>query len=92
MLTCFLAAGCVKMACAVTTNIPNGKRVGSYNPINLGIEHTFKINNKNDIKVRFDVVNVFDEVYELRSGSGVGVFAPQYGPRRGYYGGVTYDF
>ena len=73
-------------------NIPNGKRVGSYNPINMGIEHTFKLNNKNDIKIRFDVVNVFDEVYELRSGSGVGVGAPQFGPRRGYYGGVTYDF
>ena len=74
------------------TNVPNGKRVGSYNPINLGIEHTFKINDKNDIKVRFDVVNVFDEIYELRSGSGVGVGAPQFGPRRGFYGGVTYDF
>ena len=73
-------------------NIPNGKRVGAYNPVNLGIEHTFKINNKNDIKARFDVVNVFDEVYELRSGSGVGVGAPQFGPRRGFYGGLTYDF
>ena len=73
-------------------NIPNGKRVGSYNPINIGIEHTFKLNSKNDIKVRFDIVNVFDEVYELRSGSGVGVFAPSYGPRRGYYGGMTWDF
>ncbi len=71
---------------------PNGKRVGSYNPINMGIEHTFKINDKNDIKVRFGVVNVFDEVYELRNGTGVGVGAPQFGPRRGYYGGVTYDF
>jgi len=75
-----------------TTLIPNGKRVGSYNPINVGIEHTFKINNKNDIKVRFDVVNVFDEVYELRNGTGVGVAAPSFGPRRGYYGGVTVDF
>jgi outer membrane receptor protein involved in Fe transport len=71
---------------------PNGKRVGAYNPINMGIEHTFKLNDKNDIKVRFDVVNVFDEVYELRNGTGVGVGAPQFGPRRGYYGGVTYDF
>jgi len=71
---------------------PNSKRVGSYNPINLGLEHTFKINANHDIKIRFDVVNIFDEVYELRSGSGVGVFAPSYGPRRGFYGGVTYDF
>jgi hypothetical protein len=24
-------------------------------------------------------------IYELRDGSGIGVFAPQYGPRRGYF-------
>lgn len=30
--------------------------------------------------VRFDVVNVFDTVYVLRDGSGIGAFAPQYGP------------
>lgn len=29
--------------------------------------------------VRLDVVNLFDEVYQIRSGSGIGVFAPQYG-------------
>jgi outer membrane receptor protein involved in Fe transport len=75
-----------------SVNHPNDKRVGSYNPINIGVEHTFKINEKNDIKVRFDVVNVFDQVYDLRNGTGVGVAAPSFGPRRGYYGGVTYDF
>ncbi len=37
--------------------------------------------------LRFDVVNVFDTVYEIRDGSGIGVFAPQYGPRRGFFGG-----
>jgi len=75
-----------------TGGTPNNKRVGSYNPVNLGLEHTFKINDKNDIKIRFDVVNVFDEVYELRNGTGVGVAAPQFGPRRGYYGGISMDF
>ena len=38
--------------------------------------------------VRFDVVNVFDTVYELRDGSGIGVFASQYGPRRGFFVGI----
>jgi hypothetical protein len=33
--------------------------------------------------VRFDVVNLFDTVYQIRSGSGIGVFAAQYGPRIG---------
>jgi hypothetical protein len=27
--------------------------------------------------VRFDVVNLFDTVYFIRNGSGIGVFAPQ---------------
>jgi hypothetical protein len=42
--------------------------------------------------VRFDVVNAFDKIIELRNGSGVGVFAPQYGPRRGFFGGITKEF
>jgi hypothetical protein len=28
-------------------------------------------------------VNVFDAIYEIRSDSGIGVFAPQFGQRRG---------
>ncbi len=42
--------------------------------------------------VRFDVVNVFDTVYEIRDGSGIGVFAPQYGPRREFFLGVSKKF
>jgi outer membrane receptor for ferrienterochelin and colicins len=44
------------------------------------------------VKVRFDVVNVFDENYQLRDGSGIGVGAPQFGARRGFFLGVAYDF
>ena len=47
---------------------------------------------KQAIKVRFDVVNLFDKIYELRDGSGIGVGAPQFGQRRGFYGTVAYDF
>jgi hypothetical protein len=32
-------------------------------------------------------VNVFDTVYLIRDGSGIGVFAPQNGPRRGFFAG-----
>ena len=39
--------------------------------------------------VRFDVVNVLDTVYAIRNGSGIGVFAPQFGPRRAYFVGVS---
>ena len=37
------------------------------------------------ITLRFDVVNLFDKTYELRDGSGIGVFAPQFGARRGFF-------
>jgi outer membrane receptor protein involved in Fe transport len=42
--------------------------------------------------VRFDVVNLFDSIYFIRDGSGIGVFAPQYGPRRGYFAGISKKF
>ena len=44
------------------------------------------------LTVRFDVINLADKVYEIRSGSGIGVFAPQYGARRGFFGGVAWAF
>ena len=39
--------------------------------------------------MRFDVVNVTDNIYEIRNGTGIGVFAPQFGPRRGYFLGLS---
>jgi outer membrane receptor protein involved in Fe transport len=41
------------------------------------------------VTLRFDVVNVLDTIYQIRSGSGIGVFAPQFGPRRGFFFGVS---
>ena len=38
---------------------------------------------------RVDIINVFDVNYQIRSGSGVGVFAPQYGARRGFFVGLS---
>ena len=42
------------------------------------------------LTLRFDVVNLADEIWRVpRSGTGIGVFAPQFGPRRGYYIGIS---
>ena len=41
---------------------------------------------------RFDIINVADEVYKLRDGTGVGVGAPQFGARWAYYVGLTKFF
>ena len=51
-------------------------------------KQTFVLNGK-PVTVRFDVVNLLDDVYAIRNGSGIGVFAPQFGPRRGYYMGIS---
>jgi len=42
--------------------------------------------------VRFSAVNIFDRVYLLRAATGIGEFAPQYGPRRGIFVELTQQF
>jgi outer membrane receptor protein involved in Fe transport len=60
-----------------------------YAQFNLGMSHEFAMPDGKPLTVRFDVVNVLDTIYQIRSGTGIGVFAPQYGPRRGYFVGVS---
>jgi outer membrane receptor protein involved in Fe transport len=74
------------------TVIPNGGTVPAYYSINLGVEEGFKIRGKERLRARLDVVNITDNVYQLRNGSGVGVNAPQYGMRLGFFGAVSYVF
>ena len=67
----------------------NISTVPAYTQFNLGASHEFAMPDGKPLTVRFDVVNLFDTVYLIRDGSGIGVFAPQYGPRRGYFVGVS---
>jgi outer membrane receptor protein involved in Fe transport len=67
----------------------NTDHLAPYATANLGISHEIEVPDGKPITVRFDVVNVFDKIYELRDGSGIGVFAPQYGMRRGFFAGLS---
>jgi outer membrane receptor protein involved in Fe transport len=70
--------------------VPNSLHTTPYGVVNTGIARDFKWSpDFKPLTVRFDIVNLFDQVYALRDGSGIGVFAPQYGARRGYYVGVS---
>jgi outer membrane receptor protein involved in Fe transport len=61
-----------------------------YSQVNLGVSHEFKWSDgTKPTTLRFDVVNAFDTIYQIRDGSGIGVFAPQYGPRRGFFVGIS---
>jgi len=68
----------------------NTETVAPYVQVNLGVQHEFKLSSDmKPVTVRFDIVNLFDRIYQIRNGSGVGVFAPQYGPRRGFFIGIS---
>jgi outer membrane receptor protein involved in Fe transport len=61
-----------------------------YVVVNAGVSREFVWSaDAKPLTLRFDIVNLFDKVYELRDGSGIGVFAPQFGARRGFYVGVS---
>jgi outer membrane receptor for ferrienterochelin and colicins len=74
------------------STIPNGRAVPSYVQFNASIAHHFVLPYTGALDVRFDIINLFDEDYEIRDGTGVGVGAPQFGPRRGFFGGITKTF
>ncbi len=43
------------------------------------------------LEFRTAMVNMNDHIYQIRNGSGIGVFAAQYGPRRALYGGIKWE-
>jgi outer membrane receptor for ferrienterochelin and colicin len=70
----------------------NTETLPSYFTADLGVDQKIVLGGKQELHLRVDVVNLFDKVYELRDGSGIGVGAPQFGARRGVYGSVTWAF
>jgi len=74
------------------TAIPNGAHLPYYRQVNVGASHAFDAEGIKGFSVRLDVINAFDQKYQIRNGTGVGVGAPQYGPRRGYFVGVSQAF
>ena len=73
--------------------VPNGGELPSYFVFNAGISQN--LNGPGVLKglqIRFDVLNLFDKKYQIRSGEGVGVGAPQWGERRGFFAGISKKF
>ncbi len=69
---------------------PNSLHAAPYAVVNTGVAHDFKWSpDAKPLTVRFDAVNLLDQIYQLRTGSGIGEFAPQYGARRGFFAGVS---
>jgi outer membrane receptor protein involved in Fe transport len=72
---------------------PNGEKLPSYAQVNLGLAQDIEGSGPlSGVTIRFDVINLFDAGYEIRDGTGVGVGAPQFGQRRGFYSGFSKTF
>jgi outer membrane receptor protein involved in Fe transport len=74
------------------SGVPNGSTVPPYVQANFGISHRFDQAPGGPIEVSLNLINAFDQIYEIRSGTGVGVFAPQYGPRQTVFAGLRKFF
>jgi outer membrane receptor protein involved in Fe transport len=71
---------------------PNGAALPGYQQVNFSIVQPIDTGFLKGMELRFDVLNLFDEIYQIRSGTGLGVFAPQFGPRRTFLAGLTQRF
>lgn len=72
--------------------VPNGATMPAYFQLNFGVSHDFDWAATGKLHTQLAVINALDRSYELRDGSGIGVGAPRFGPRRGLYLSVSRDF
>jgi len=80
------------MGSGLRSGFANTDHLPFYTQINLGVIHHFNQPLLGKFDARFLVINALNRIYELRDGSGIGVGAPQYGPRFAVYAGVTKHF
>jgi len=74
------------------TGDSNKNTMPSYKQVNFSAARDFSIFGVNKFNIRLSVINLFDEVYQLHNGSGIGVAASQYGPRRTLYATLSKSF
>jgi outer membrane receptor protein involved in Fe transport len=72
----------------------NLEKLPAYVTDNVGVEHVWHLHSAgiSELKLRLDCLNLFDHVYEIRNGTGLGIAAPAYGPRRAFFAGITAVF
>jgi outer membrane receptor protein involved in Fe transport len=71
---------------------PNSGHLPGYTQVNFSVAHDFTGLPGGALTLRADLINAFDNKYAIRDGSGVGVGAPQFGPRRGFFVGASKAF
>jgi outer membrane receptor protein involved in Fe transport len=72
-------------------NFANTGNLPYYIQVDAGITKRIEMARGGAVEVRGAVVNLNDKIYQIRDGSGIGVFAAQFGPRRAVYGGIKWE-
>ena len=72
--------------------MPNGKALPGYYTFNLSAVQTIRTGYVGQTQLRLDIINLLDQKYEIRNGTGVGVGAPQFGLRRTILAGLAQRF
>ncbi len=72
--------------------VPNGASLPAHFQLNINVSHDFSFDRFGKLHTQLAVINALDRTCELRDGTGIGVGAPQFGPRRGVYLSVQKDF
>ncbi|MDB5413778.1 MAG: TonB-dependent receptor [Rubritepida sp.] len=70
----------------------NSEKQPNYATFNLGLAQDFEVAGGGRWTARVDLINLTDQVVQLRDGSGIGVGAPQFLPRRAIYAGLSRSF
>jgi outer membrane receptor for ferrienterochelin and colicins len=71
---------------------PNGTHVPDYEQVNVSVVQKVDTGPIKGMELRLDLINLLDQKYLIRNGTGVGVGAPQFGPRRAVFAGLTQRF
>ncbi len=71
---------------------PNGADLPSYVQINFAAVYRMQGLSGRPLDLRLDVINAFDQKYQLRDGTGIGEGVPQWGQRRGVFVGLEQSF
>lgn len=70
----------------------NTEHLPAFVQVNASVAQTFKFDGFGKFDLRVSALNLFDRSYGLRDGSGIGVGAPQFGPRRTFYVALSKPF
>jgi outer membrane receptor protein involved in Fe transport len=74
------------------STVPNGASLPGYQQVNFSVVQPIATGVFKGMELRLDVINLFDQIYQIRTGQGLGVFAPQFGRRRTFLAGLTQRF